>query len=174
MFHPWLILCQSADAVERPVEARLDVVVRVVHHFVEIVEDFVESRDDLFIELQTVGRVSAVQVRVSIAIHPGHHVVVEVVLVRDPLGLVDRPRVPATDTDHALEESGDLITPLKNNWIKKEQISTLGKLITGKIKKQKNEITIFKSVGSALFDVALSQIIYQNALTKGLGKEVDL
>ena len=80
------------------------------------------------------------------------------------------------DTDHALEESGDLIVPLQNNWIKAEQVMTLGRfLIENKPQNDmKNETTFFKSVGMALFDVCASKLIYEKAIQKGLGQNITL
>lgn len=80
------------------------------------------------------------------------------------------------DTDHALEESGDLIIPLRNNWIKQEQVMTLGRfLIENKPQDDmKNETTFFKSVGMALFDVCASKLIYEKAIQKGLGQKITL
>lgn len=80
------------------------------------------------------------------------------------------------DTDHALEESGDLIVPLQNNWIKQEQVVTLGRfLIESKHKDEvKTETTLFKSVGMALFDVCASKLIYDRAIQKGLGQKITL
>jgi len=80
------------------------------------------------------------------------------------------------DTDHALEESGDLIVPLRNNWLKKEQVMTLGRfLIENKPHDEvKEETTLFKSVGMALFDVCASKLIYEKAIQKGLGQKIIL
>ncbi len=77
------------------------------------------------------------------------------------------------DTDHAIEESGDIINPLKNGWIKNDQLFTLGKLIQRKIP-IKGETTLFKSVGMALFDLVVSGLIYEKAKEKGLGQEIIL
>ncbi|MBL7153699.1 MAG: ornithine cyclodeaminase family protein [Phycisphaerae bacterium] len=74
------------------------------------------------------------------------------------------------DTDHALEESGDLIIPLKNNWIKKDQIITLGKYLIEPT--PRSETTFFKSVGMALFDVCAAKLIYEKAKQKNLGQEI--
>ncbi len=80
------------------------------------------------------------------------------------------------DTDHALEESGDLIVPLRNNWIRQEQVMTLGRfLIENKPHDEvKEETTLFKSVGMALFDVCASKLIYEKAIQKGLGQKIIL
>ena len=80
------------------------------------------------------------------------------------------------DTRDALEESGDIIAPLANGWITKEQVKTLG----GYISRQKaddrtrDDTTFFKSVGMALFDVCISKLVYDRAIEKGLGQEINL
>jgi len=78
------------------------------------------------------------------------------------------------DTDHALEESGDIIVPLRSGWLKRDQVSTLGRfLVDGKERdRAKEETTFFKSVGMALFDVCASKLIYENAMQKGLGQRI--
>lgn len=78
------------------------------------------------------------------------------------------------DTEHARDESGDIAVPLKNHWIDKNQVFTLGKLIIGQERLRENETTLFKSVGMALFDVVVSKSIYDKALQKGLGQEIKL
>ncbi len=78
------------------------------------------------------------------------------------------------DTEHAIEESGDLALPLSEGWISREQVSPLGQLLMG----QQNdpgfpgETTIFKSVGMALLDVCVAGLIYKNSIEQGLGKHL--
>lgn len=93
-----------------------------------------------------------------------------------PKALFNLLKTVFIDTDHALEESGDLIVPLRNNWVKKEQVTTLGRfLIENKPKDEvKKETTLFKSVGMALFDVCASKLIYDEATKKGLGQKIIL
>ena len=76
------------------------------------------------------------------------------------------------DTHHAIHETGDLAIPLKNGWIDNQQIHTLGKLINGQVALSGNT-TLFKSVGMALFDLMVGQMIYEQAIEKGLGIVVD-
>lgn len=76
------------------------------------------------------------------------------------------------DTPHALDETGDLITPLANGALKRENIHTLAELISGKRKKE-STTTIFKSVGMALFDVTAAAYLCEAASRKGLGQDVD-
>ncbi|UOD34233.1 hypothetical protein DSN97_08720 [Deferribacteraceae bacterium V6Fe1] len=57
------------------------------------------------------------------------------------------------DSKSALVESGDLIMPLESGKVKNENIRELGKIIGENADKFNNTKTIFKSVGSAAFDL---------------------
>ena len=78
------------------------------------------------------------------------------------------------DTDFATKESGDIASPLKDGILKPAQIYTLGKIIMGKVTLFDNPTTFFKSVGMALFDLVTANLIYEKALSKNLGTEIDL
>jgi ornithine cyclodeaminase len=80
------------------------------------------------------------------------------------------------DTEHAIEESGDLVIPLKNRWITRGQVLTLGKLIkqTQEGKETHEKTSFFKSVGMALFDLVVSDAIYRKAVDNNLGTEINL
>jgi ornithine cyclodeaminase/alanine dehydrogenase-like protein (mu-crystallin family) len=78
------------------------------------------------------------------------------------------------DTRHAAAESGDLVTPLKNGWIKEHQVSTIGKWLNSNESTKQGETTLFKSVGMALFDLVVSDLIYQKATEKALGTNIVL
>jgi len=76
-----------------------------------------------------------------------------------------------------LKEAGDLIIPLKKGIISKYHIcSELGDLILKRKKGRENEkeITLFKSVGLAVQDIAIAQKIYLKAKKYGLGKDISL
>lgn len=76
------------------------------------------------------------------------------------------------DTPHALDETGDLITPLENGALRRENIHTLAELIGGK-RKTESDTTFFKSVGMALFDIAAADYLCEKAAQKGLGQKVE-
>jgi ornithine cyclodeaminase/alanine dehydrogenase-like protein (mu-crystallin family) len=78
------------------------------------------------------------------------------------------------DTDHALTETGDLIDPLNNGWISQEQIIPAGKLVLGEATVDQNKTYLFKSVGMALFDLVVSDYIFQKAREEGIGTEVEI
>lgn len=84
--------------------------------------------------------------------------------------LVDKVYV---DTMFAAEESGDLVYPLEQKWISGEQVQTLGRyLLESGRRAPRQETTFYKSVGMALFDLVASQAIYEQAVKKGLGKNL--
>ena len=67
----------------------------------------------------------------------------------------------------ALSESGELINALKEGHIKKEHIlSDLRELVLEEknIRKDSNDITLFKSVGTALEDLAAAQLVIEKNL----------
>ena len=80
------------------------------------------------------------------------------------------------DTDHAIEETGDLIDPLAAGWMRKDQVKTMGNLLlTGSDPGGlKGKTTLFKSVGMALFDLSVGGLIMEQASQKGLGQDVEL
>jgi len=87
--------------------------------------------------------------------------------------LVDRVFV---DTEHALEESGDLVTPLKEGWIVRDQVQTLGSLLESgeRLDPMQRKTTLFKSVGMALLDVRVGALVIERAKERGIGKHLEL
>lgn len=77
------------------------------------------------------------------------------------------------DTKDAIEETGDIKVPLDNGWIKKDFIQPISSYIKAKTNGEENRSILFKSTGMALFDVVVSNLIYQRAVEKGVGKRLD-
>lgn len=78
------------------------------------------------------------------------------------------------DVDVACEESGDLIRPLKKQWIRKEQISLLSDLFELEPEElPRQETTVYKSVGGALFDLFTARYLYHKAIQKSMGIKVE-
>lgn len=76
----------------------------------------------------------------------------------------------------ALAEAGDLIVAINRGAIRLEDIyAELGEIAAGlKPGRQRDdEITYFKSVGNAVQDAAVAQVVYQRALEENLGIEFD-
>jgi alanine dehydrogenase len=86
-----------------------------------------------------------------------------------------RAAVKATDqVEQAKVEAGefrDLVAAGKLAW---SEIRELGELVTGKAKGRTSpsELTLFKSLGIALEDVAFAELVYQRALAAGVGKPI--
>jgi len=79
------------------------------------------------------------------------------------------------DTEHAIEESGDIAIPMKEGWIKKEDVQTMSSWLTSQssINRENHSTILFKSVGMALFDVVTANLIYEKAREKRIGVQLD-
>ncbi|RNF39006.1 ornithine cyclodeaminase family protein [Planococcus salinus] len=80
------------------------------------------------------------------------------------------------DTDHAIEESGDLITPLEKGWISHDSIQTMAAYLADGAgpSLNKEDSIIFKSTGMALFDVVVANLVYEKAKEQGGGTQLSL
>jgi len=73
--------------------------------------------------------------------------------------------------------SGDIRIPLENGSLdKKKIIGELSKLVIGRIRgrESNDEITVFKSVGTAVLDAAMAYKVYLKALEQGEGMFIKL
>lgn len=84
-------------------------------------------------------------------------------------------RVFIDDTEQATH-SGEVNVPLHDGLFKEEQIAgTLGEVVAGKKPgRSGDEITVFDSTGLALQDVALARALYDVALKRGVGQQLDI
>ncbi len=73
-------------------------------------------------------------------------------------------------------ESGDLIEPAANGLISWDRVRELGDVVAGKTSGRTNDsmITLFKSNGIALEDVAAAIWVYQRARERGIGRQIEL
>ena len=79
--------------------------------------------------------------------------------------------------DGVLNESGDLINPMEDVLITEKDISgELGELISGSISGRENneEITIFKTTGSAVLDLVVAKEIYKKAVEQDVGMDIEI
>ena len=90
--------------------------------------------------------------------------------------ILKRAKIVVDDREQALY-SGEVNVPFSRGIIKESDIyADIGEIVTGKKKGRASdeEITIFDSTGLAIQDIATAWMIYQKAIKKGLGKEVEL
>jgi alanine dehydrogenase len=85
--------------------------------------------------------------------------------------LVDRIVV---DTPLVLKESGDALVASQEGTLDALKVVELQDIVAGKMpgRSSNNEITLFKSVGTALQDVATGYAVYKEVLAQGLGREI--
>jgi ornithine cyclodeaminase len=65
------------------------------------------------------------------------------------------------DTEHGLNESGDLIDPFLQQLVTSDRFCNLNNLLSGNVKPQK-PTRLFKTVGLAAFDLYAAILVYEN------------
>lgn len=94
-----------------------------------------------------------------------------------PADFVARARVVVDMREHALEEAGDLIIPLRDGTITGDHIvGELGEVVSGRVagRMSDEDVTFFKSVGNAVQDMAVASAAFRGAKEQGLGQDVNL
>jgi len=89
---------------------------------------------------------------------------------------IRRARLVVDSRAGALAEAGDVIIPLRAGEIGPEHLAAeLGEVLTGQApgRTSPDDIVVFKSVGNAIQDLTLARLTYEEARSKGVGKEVD-
>ena len=79
--------------------------------------------------------------------------------------------------DGTINESGDFIKPKNKGLFSIDMISgELGDLVNGKIGRRSNddEITLFETTGSAVFDLVTAEKIYEKAIKENLGTVIEM
>lgn len=89
--------------------------------------------------------------------------------------LIKASRVVVEYTEQALQEAGDLVLPIKAGEITADVIAAeLGDVVTGKKpgRTSPQEITLFKSIGVAIEDIAVAAYVYEKAVALKKGTVV--
>jgi ornithine cyclodeaminase/alanine dehydrogenase-like protein (mu-crystallin family) len=79
--------------------------------------------------------------------------------------------------ESALQETGDLIIPIKKGCMQEKHIhAELGEIVAGKAtgRTSAHEVTLFKSVGVAIQDLAAATRVLEQAEVRGFGRMVQL
>lgn len=79
--------------------------------------------------------------------------------------------------DGAVNESGDLIQPIRKGIFRADQVTgELGEVISGKApgRKSDGETTYFETTGSAVLDLVTAQRIYSSAVARGIGSVIEM
>lgn len=86
-------------------------------------------------------------------------------------------KIVVDSLDAALAEAGDIIIPLKEGVIQRENVwAELGEIVTGKKagRTSQEEKTLFKSVGLGIQDAAVASVVFKKACSLGVGTRLDL
>lgn len=74
----------------------------------------------------------------------------------------------------AMSEAGEIINAVEQQKLKKESIIELGSWLLKKTPHFQEQLTVFKSVGLAIQDLSVAQVVYQNASKMNLGSTFKL
>jgi ornithine cyclodeaminase/alanine dehydrogenase len=88
-----------------------------------------------------------------------------------------RSKFVGDSKEACFNEAGDIIIPLNEGLIKESHFyAELGEILIGKkeARTSNKEITVFKSNGLAIQDVATAKLIYDKALKAGIGANIEI
>ncbi len=91
--------------------------------------------------------------------------------------LVKRARVFVDSRAGALVESGDLLGPMREGAIPEAHIrGEIGEVLAGTVEGRRTpaDVTLFKSLGMAVEDVATARHVYERARARGIGTQITL
>jgi alanine dehydrogenase len=94
-----------------------------------------------------------------------------------PSHTVARSKVVVDSLSASLAEAGDVIIPLEEDLITEAHIhGEIGAIAAGKLpgRESENELTFFKSIGLAVQDMAVAELIRQRAEELDLGMKVEI
>lgn len=111
-------------------------------------------------------------------VRPGTHInaiggVDEMACEIDPL-LLGQSAVYVEERDAALREAGELIQSLRLGVLMPGDVQEIASLLGGSVVPRGTASSLFKSVGTAIQDVAVAAALLRSARTKGLGTRVSL
>lgn len=71
-------------------------------------------------------------------------------------------------------ESGELMMPVSRGLVMWEQMRELWQVVSGEVagRNSDDDITLFKSLGMALWDIAAAKVVYDKAVTSGMGRRL--
>jgi ornithine cyclodeaminase len=91
--------------------------------------------------------------------------------------LVARSRLVVDSRESALAEAGDIVLAIEERRFGPEHIvGELGEVLAGTVegRRRDSDVTLFKSLGMAVEDVAAAHLAFARATVRGLGREVDV
>jgi ornithine cyclodeaminase/alanine dehydrogenase-like protein (mu-crystallin family) len=92
----------------------------------------------------------------------------------DTATIVRSSRIVVDSLEQAKIEAGDFLRPVDRGLLYWERVFELGAVVTGRVpgRESAREITLFKSLGIGLEDLAVGAIVYQRALEQKRGQPI--
>lgn len=87
--------------------------------------------------------------------------------------LLSKSIVIVDQKEAALSEAGEIISAVEQGLLDVKEIKELGSLILQDTTKYHHQLTVFKSVGLAIQDIAVAQQVYLNAMSRKEGSFFD-
>jgi ornithine cyclodeaminase/alanine dehydrogenase-like protein (mu-crystallin family) len=90
---------------------------------------------------------------------------------------VARARVYAESREALFAEAGDIVIPIREGLIAETHVlGEIGQVAAGQVlgRVADDDVTLFKSTGIGVQDLAAAQAVYERALRSGLGTDMDL
>ena len=162
----------SAAAIKKDMAPQLNCVIEVAHNAETVVRDA-----DLLVTVTTAKE----PILKSEWLKPGVHINA-VGSHRPDLREIDgatlaRATIVVDSREAIMAECGDILLALKEKIIGENTIhAEIGEVLakTKAARKNTDEITLYKSVGIAIQDVAAANLVYRKALEKGVGTTVEI
>lgn len=84
--------------------------------------------------------------------------------------------ITVDNKEQAKQECGEFVHAVEHSGLSWERVREIGEVVCGKIpgRPQPNALTLYKSLGVAMEDVALAARVYKRALERGMGLEIPL
>jgi alanine dehydrogenase len=78
--------------------------------------------------------------------------------------------------EQAKIEAGEMCTPIESGVLTWDRVRELGDVIAGRVggRANRNDVTLFKSLGIAVEDVALGAWVFEQARAQKIGREIEL
>lgn len=78
------------------------------------------------------------------------------------------------DSEHARDEVGDVIRPVKKGILKNAEIFAIANLVSGQLSLDTSRTTVYKAAGMALFDLYVARALFGAAERRSVGQEITL
>lgn len=84
--------------------------------------------------------------------------------------------IAADSIEQAQMEAGDLAIPVSTGLLRWDQIAELAPVVAGNVRGRRGsmDVTLFKSLGLAIEDVAAASFVYEQAKKEGVGTQIEL